>query len=73
MEDINAQILLEGFGKKMINSFRIRTGLICQTEGDIYEWISLCLADGAKCRRTAIFYMGWKLLHINEVPRTNTD
>ncbi|MBS4959840.1 MAG: hypothetical protein KHZ62_03345 [Clostridiales bacterium] len=37
MEDINAQILLEGFGKKMINSFRIRTGLICQTEGDIYE------------------------------------
>ena len=32
MEDINAKILQQGFGIKLISAYRTRTGLVCKTD-----------------------------------------
>lgn len=37
MEDINARILQQGFGMKLLSSFRTRTGLVCKTDRGLFE------------------------------------
>jgi len=37
MDDINAKILQQGFGIKLLSSFRTRTGLVCRTDKGIFE------------------------------------
>ena len=37
MDDINAKILQQGFGIKLISSYRTRTGLVCRTDRGIFE------------------------------------
>lgn len=37
MDDINAKILQQGFGIKLLSSFRTRTGLVCRTDRGIFE------------------------------------
>lgn len=37
MDDINAKILQQGFGVKLISSYRTRTGLVCRTDRGLLE------------------------------------
>lgn len=37
MDDINAKILQQGFGIKLISSYRTRTGLVCRTDKGMFE------------------------------------
>ena len=37
MDDINAKILQQGFGVKLVSSYRTRTGLVCRTDRGLLE------------------------------------
>lgn len=37
MDDINAKILQQGFGIKLLSSYRTRTGLVCRTDRGMFE------------------------------------
>ena len=37
MDDINVKILQQGFGIKLVSSYRTRTGLVCRTDRGLLE------------------------------------
>lgn len=37
MDDINAKLLQQGFGIKLLSSYRTRTGLVCRTDKGMFE------------------------------------
>ena len=54
MEDINAKILQQGFGIKLISAYRTRTGLVCKTDRGMLE-LKKTYADDESLEREYIY------------------
>jgi len=75
MEDINAKILQQGFGIKLISAYRTRTGLVCKTDRGMLE-LKKTYADDESLEREYILKEYLKARGMNGVDisyRTTED
>lgn len=75
MEDINAKILQQGFGIKLISAYRTRTGLVCKTDRGMLE-LKKTYADDESLEREYILKEYLKARGLNGVDtsyRTTED